>query len=146
MFTRIMQYKCGIKARIFIYSLFYIFLFNRATHAQDKLYPNEFPLADVKLLDGLFKHARDLNIKVLLEYDVDRLLQPFLKEAGLPEKGEPYKNWAGLDGHAGGHYLSALAMNYAATGNPECKKRMELGADLNILNGGSDGEVKRDLH
>jgi hypothetical protein len=38
-----MQYKCGIKARIFIYSLFYIFSFNRATHAQDKLYPNEFP-------------------------------------------------------------------------------------------------------
>jgi hypothetical protein len=72
-----MQYKCGIKARIFIYSLFYIFLFKRATHPQDKLYPNEFPLADVKLLDGLFKHARDLNIKVLLKYDVDRLLQLF---------------------------------------------------------------------
>jgi hypothetical protein len=53
--------------------------------AQDKLYPNEFPLGDVILLDGPFKHARDLNIEVLLKYDVDRLLAPYRKEAGLPE-------------------------------------------------------------
>ena len=93
--------------------------------AQEKLYPNEFPLADVKLLDGPFKHAQDLNIHVLLEYDTDRLIAPFRKEAGLPEKAKLYPNWAGLDGHVGGHYLSALAMNYASTGNAECKKRME---------------------
>jgi len=93
--------------------------------AQDKLYTNEFPLSDVVITNGPFKHARDLNITVLLKYDVDRLLQPYLKEAGLPEKGLRYTNWAGLDGHVGGHYLSALAMNYAATGNAECKKRMD---------------------
>jgi uncharacterized protein len=92
---------------------------------QNKLYPNEFPLEDVKLLDGPFKHARDLNIEVLLKYDVNRLLAPYLKEAGLPEKAKCYPNWDGLDGHVGGHYLSAMAMNYAATGNTECKKRME---------------------
>jgi DUF1680 family protein/acetyl esterase/lipase len=95
------------------------------SHAHDKFYLNEFPLRDVVLLDGPFKQARDLNIQTLLKYDVDRLLQPFLKEAGLPEKGARYTNWAGLDGHVGGHYLSALAMNYAATGNTECKKRMD---------------------
>src|SRR5215212_7482398 len=95
-------------------------LFCNNIHAQDKLYHNEFSLADVTLLDGPFKHARDLNIKVLLEYDVDRLLQPFRKEAGLPEKGQRYQNWAGLDGHVGGHYLTALAMNYTATKNAEC--------------------------
>jgi len=93
--------------------------------AQDRLYPNEFPLGDVKLLDGPFKHARDLNIEVLLKYDVDRLLAPYRKEAGLPEKAKCYPNWEGLDGHVGGHYLSAMAMNYAATGNSECKKRMD---------------------
>jgi len=93
--------------------------------AQDKLYPNEFPLGDVTLLDGPFKHARDLNIEVLLKYDVDRLLAPYRKEAGLPEKAKCYPNWDGLDGHIAGHYLSAMAMNYAATGNAECKKRME---------------------
>ncbi|MDP4208854.1 MAG: glycoside hydrolase family 127 protein [Bacteroidota bacterium] len=93
--------------------------------AQNKLYPNEFPLGDVTLLDGPFKHARDLNIQVLLKYDVDRLLAPYRKEAGLPEKAKSYPNWDGLDGHVGGHYLSALAMNYASTGNAECKKRMD---------------------
>ena len=95
------------------------------SYAQEKLYRNEFPLSDVKLLDGPFKHARDLNIRVLLEYDIDRLIAPFRKEAGLPEKAKLYPNWEGLDGHVGGHYLTALAMNYASTGNAECKKRME---------------------
>ncbi|MGC4102409.1 beta-L-arabinofuranosidase domain-containing protein [Ferruginibacter sp.] len=92
--------------------------------AQDKLYPNEFPLHDVNLLYGPFKHARDLNIEVLLKYDADKLLAGYRKEAGLPVKAASYTNWNGLDGHVGGHYLSALAMNYAATGNEECKKRM----------------------
>ena len=95
------------------------------SNAQSKLYPNEFPLGEVILLEGPFKHARDLNIRVLLKYDVDRLLAPYRKEAGLPEKAKCYPNWAGLDGHVGGHYLSAMAMNYASTGNRECKRRMD---------------------
>jgi DUF1680 family protein len=92
---------------------------------QEKLYPNEFPLGDVTLLDGPFRDARNLNIEVLLQYDVDRLLAPYRKEAGLPAKAECYPNWSGLDGHVGGHYLSAMAMNYATTGNQECKRRMD---------------------
>ena len=88
---------------------------------QTQLYPNAFPSSDVRLLDGPFKHAQDLNISVLLQYDVDRLIAPFRKEAGLPEKAQGFSNWEGLDGHVGGHYLSALAMHYAATGNTECK-------------------------
>ena len=56
--------------------------------AQDKLYPGTFNLNQVELLDGPFKHAMDLNVKVLLEYDTDRLLAPFLHEAGLPGKAE----------------------------------------------------------
>ena len=94
-------------------------------HAQDKLYPNEFPLSDVKLLDGPFKHARDINIHTLLQYDVDRLLAAYRKEAGLPAKASGYSNWEGLDGHVGGHYLTAMAMNYAATNDAECKRRLE---------------------
>lgn len=95
--------------------------------AQDALYPNTFPLGDVRITAGPFKHACDLNVKVLLQYDTDRLLAPFLREAGLPKKAETYGNWEkdGLDGHIGGHYLSALAIHYAATGNQECKKRMD---------------------
>jgi DUF1680 family protein len=101
------------------------FLTCSGIYAQDKLYSNEFPLKDVTLLDGPFKHARDLNIQTLLQYDVDRLLAPYRKEAGLPAKASAYPNWEGLDGHIGGHYLSAMAINYAATNNAECKRRME---------------------
>ena len=85
----------------------------------------EFPLEEVRLLDGPFKHACDLDIQVLLQYDTDRLLAPFFKEAGLPLKAELFPNWAGLDGHVAGHYLSALAMAYASTGNTVCKERAD---------------------
>ncbi|MEO5910518.1 MAG: glycoside hydrolase family 127 protein [Pelobium sp.] len=112
----------NLKIASFIFCLFAIEV---KISAQEKLYPNMFPVEDVKLLEGPFQHARDLNIKTLLEYDTDRLLAPYLKEAGLPAKAESYKNWDGLDGHIGGHYLGALAMNYAATKDPECKRRMD---------------------
>lgn len=92
--------------------------------AQDKLYKDEFPLGDITLLDGPLKHARDLNVQVLLKYDCDRMLAPYRKEAGLQPRKPSYPNWDGLDGHVGGHYLSALAIN-VATGNEECRKRME---------------------
>ncbi len=98
---------------------------SKYSKAQSKLYSNEFPLSDVQLLDGPFKKARDLNIEVLLQYDVDRFLAPYRKEAGLEPRKPTYPNWEGLDGHVGGHYLSAMAMNYAATGNKECKRRMD---------------------
>ena len=92
--------------------------------AQNGLYANEFPLGDVTLLEGPLKHARDLNIKTLLKYDCDRLLAPYRKEAGLEPKAKAYPNWDGLDGHVGGHYLTAMAIN-AATGDEECRRRME---------------------
>ncbi len=96
-----------------------------STQAQDRLYADEFPIGDVTLLDGPLKKARDLNIQTLLQYDCDRLLAPYLKEAGLTPKAKPYPNWDGLDGHVGGHYLTAMAINAAATGNAECRRRME---------------------
>ncbi|MDR0542529.1 MAG: glycoside hydrolase family 127 protein, partial [Dysgonamonadaceae bacterium] len=110
-----------MKKFIFLFILTGFFSLN----AQEKLYKNAFPLSDVKLLDGPFKHACELNLQVLLRYDVDRLLAPYLHEAGLPKKAEYFPNWQGLDGHIAGHYLSALAIHYAATGNKNCKERME---------------------
>lgn len=93
--------------------------------AQSELYDKSFSLTDVELLDGIFKHAQDLNSEVLLEYNIDRLLAPFLKEAGLEPKAESFENWIDLDGHIGGHYLSALAIHYASTGNLEIKSRID---------------------
>ena len=104
-------------------SLFALLLFVITVKAQDKLYTDEFPLGDITLLDGPLKKARDLNIQTLLQYDCDRLLAPYRKEAGLTPKAKAYPNWDGLDGHVGGHYLTAMAMN-AATGNEECRQRM----------------------
>ncbi len=86
-----------------------------------------FALTDVRLLDGPFKHAMDVNLEHLLKFDPDRLLAPFLTDAGLEPKAEKYPNWEsnGLDGHTAGHYISALAITYAATGNKECKQRLD---------------------
>ena len=124
--------------KIIIFST--LLVFGTTAKAQDKLYADEFPLSDVTLLDGPLKKARDLNIKTLLQYDCDRLLAPYRKEAGLTPKDKPYPNWDGLDGHVGGHYLTAMAIN-AATGSKECRQRMEymigelqLCADANIKN------------
>jgi uncharacterized protein len=114
-----------IYVRIWIFTLVAVSMATENICAQDKLYPDEFPLADVVLLDGPFKHARDLNVQAFMKYDVDRLLAGYRKEAGLSVKAMSYPNWAGLDGHIGGHYLSALAINYAATSNVGCKERMD---------------------
>ena len=102
-----------------------LFLISCSSENRQTFYLNEFHPEDVALLDGPFRQARDLNIKVLLEYDVDRLFATFRKEAGLPEKAELFPNWKGLDGHVAGHYLSAMAMNYTAVKNEECRKRMK---------------------
>ena len=102
-----------------------LFMLGRTSSpAQDKLYADKFPIGDVTLLDGPLKQARDLNIQTLLQYDCDRLLAPYRKEAGLTPKAKTYPNWDGLDGHVGGHYLTAMALN-AATGDEECRQRME---------------------
>jgi len=86
-----------------------------------------FSVNDVRLTSSEFKHAEDMDIRYLLGIDPDRLLAPYLKEAGLQPKAENYTNWenTGLDGHIGGHYLSALTYMYASTGNPEIKDRLD---------------------
>ncbi len=109
----------------FFGSLLILLICGDAVLGQEKLYPNQFPLQDVVITGGVFQKARDLNIQTLLKYDVDRLLAPYRKEAGLEPKSPGFKNWEGLDGHVGGHYLTAMALNFASTGNTECKKRMD---------------------
>ena len=78
-----------------------------------------FQLKDVKLLDGPFKHATELNIQSLLNYEPDRLLAKFRSEAGLKPKAEAYGGWEAMTiaGHSLGHYLSACALMYQTTGD-----------------------------
>ena len=86
-----------------------------------------FNLNEVRLTSGPFKNAQDVDLKYILELNPDKLLAPYLLESGLPTKENRYGNWEniGLDGHIGGHYLSALSMMYASTGNVELKNRLD---------------------
>jgi DUF1680 family protein len=86
-----------------------------------------FKLDQVQLLKSPFLSAERVDLKYMLRLEPDRLLAPFLREAGLTPKAKSYGNWesTGLDGHTGGHYLTALAQMYASTGSAECKKRMD---------------------
>lgn len=85
-----------------------------------------FSLQDVKLLNSPFLQAQQTDLHYILALDPDRLSAPFLREAGLTPKAPSYTNWenTGLDGHIGGHYLSALSMMYAATGDTAIYNRL----------------------
>ena len=98
-----------------------------SAYSQLPVLAESFPISDVRLTAGPFRHAEDMDIRYMLALDPDRLLAPYLREAGLEPKAKNYPNWedTGLDGHIGGHYLSALSLMYAATGNEEIKRRLD---------------------
>ncbi len=114
--------------------------------AQSKLYPPHFDLNEVTLLQSPMQRAMDKNIELLLQYDTDRLLTPFVRQAGLTAgryqtwlTDHPnFENWGGdgfdLSGHVGGHYLSALALAYAASHSTlqrtDLKARMDYMIDV----------------
>ncbi len=88
----------------------------------------QFDLKEVKLLDGPFKNATDLNQKMLLEtFEPDRLLARFRIEADLKPKADPYEGWEAetIAGHSLGHYLKACALMYSTTGNEDYKNRVD---------------------
>ena len=110
--------------------------------AQSELYPKHFSLEEVTLLDGPMKTAMELNFQTLMQYDVDRLLTPYVRQSGLgatTDKQSPYYRWEqkhpsfpnwgssdfNLDGHVGGHYLTALSLAYAACRDTEMKSQLK---------------------
>ncbi len=112
------------------------------TKAQSELYPKHFDLSEVTLLDGPMKTAMELNFKVLMQYDVYRLLTPYVRQSGLAATADtqsPYYRWEtlhpsfpnwgsgsfNLDGHVGGHYLSALALAYGACRDEQMKAQLK---------------------
>jgi DUF1680 family protein len=86
-----------------------------------------FPLRDVRLGPGPFLDAQATDLQYMMAMEPDRLLAPFLREAGLAPRQPGYGNWesTGLDGHMGGHYLSALALMHASTGDAEVLRRLD---------------------
>lgn len=107
--------------KIFFAALLY---FPLAGSAQSKI--NAFRIEQVKLLPGIFKDAQNTDLNYMLALEPDRLLSPFLREAGLEPKAPSYKNWenTGLDGHIGGHYLTAISLMYASTGDKQVLDRL----------------------
>ncbi len=101
-----------------------------------------FPLQAVRLQAGPFLNAQQVDMKYILALNPDRLLAPYRIDAGLPLKAERYGNWenSGLDGHIGGHYLSALALMYASTNNPEMQKRLNYMVSELALCQGKNGD------
>lgn len=86
-----------------------------------------FDLPQVRLLDGPFKHAQELDHRYLLSLDPDRLLHTFRLNARLPSSAAPLGGWeepkGELRGHFLGHYLTACALMYAATGDPQLQQK-----------------------
>lgn len=87
---------------------------------------NYFPLSDVELLESPFHHAQELNYEYVMAHNPDRLLAPFLLSAGFIPKSERYGNWEsdGLDGHIGGHYLTALSLIVASMDDDAARERL----------------------
>jgi DUF1680 family protein len=86
-----------------------------------------FALKDIELLPGPLLDAAQGNRDHLLLFDPDRLLAPYLDEAGLKPKAPRYPNWesTGLGGHTAGHYLSALACTGKSLDDAECLRRVD---------------------
>ena len=103
--------------------LFFFLLTGKAQTRQEVSY---FPLQDVKLLESPFLQAQRTDLHYIMAMNPDKLLAPFLREAGLTPKAPSYTNWenTGLDGHIGGHYISALSIMYAATGDTTVYNRL----------------------
>lgn len=107
-------------------------------HYQTKLSTKEgparkvsnFPLSQVRLKEGtLYYKYQQLMISYLLGINDDQMLYNFRKAADLDTKGAPpMTGWdedsCKLKGHTTGHYLSGIALAWAATGNPEFLKKI----------------------
>lgn len=87
------------------------------------------PLSAVRVTGGPLKQAQALNADYLLRLEPDRLMAYYRKRAGLEPKAEGYPGWDGdgknLTGHIAGHYLSAVSLMFAATGDPRFKARAD---------------------
>ncbi|WP_420141602.1 beta-L-arabinofuranosidase domain-containing protein [Sphingomonas sp.] len=86
-----------------------------------------FPLSAVRLRPSPFLDAIEANRRYLIALEPDRLLHNFRKHAGLEPKGAIYGGWESdtIAGHTLGHYLSALALMHAQTGDVECRRRVD---------------------
>lgn len=112
-----------------------------------------FDLSDISLdaigEDGsILTQNRERDIVYLKLLDNDRMLYNFRKTFGQDTKGaQPLGGWDEptglLRGHSIGHYMSALSLAYASTGDAELKAKLdEMVHELRTLQKMSKGEAK----
>ena len=84
-----------------------------------------FPISAVRLSPSIWRDATEANLRYLHSLDPDRLLHNFRVHAGLEPRAEVYGGWEGetIAGHTLGHYLTALALMHAQTGDAPCRDR-----------------------
>ena len=87
----------------------------------------DFLLTEVRLSDSDFLQTQEVNRQYLHDLALDRLLHNFRVNAGLPSNAEPLGGWEKPDcelrGHFVGHYLSACALMYSATGDDKLRDK-----------------------
>ncbi len=100
------------------------------------------PLSQVRLLPSAHLTAVTVNETYLLSLDPDRFLHNFRKGAGLKPKAEAYGGWEQdtIAGHSLGHYLSAIALMHAQTGNPALADKAAYIVDELTLIQGAQGD------
>ena len=101
-----------------------------------------FAMTDVRLLDGPFRDAMLRDQKYLMALEPDRLLRAFRLNVNLPTDAKPFGGWeepnSEIRGHILGHYLSALSLMYAGTGDAVFKQRADyIVGELAVCQGNS---------
>jgi DUF1680 family protein len=92
-----------------------------------------FPMTQVRLLPSLYQDAQEWNRGYMARLDAGRLLYNFRENAGLSARAaKPLGGWeqpangersSELRGHFTGHFLSASAQLFAATGDRAAKTK-----------------------
>ena len=87
-----------------------------------------FAMTEVRLLPSIFTEQAQINQKYLDSLDPARLAHSFRLTSGLSTAVTPYAGWEKPDcelrGHFnGGHYLSAVALACASSGNQDLRRK-----------------------
>ena len=121
-FLKMSAAAAGLQAAGFRHAL----LAEVASGDSDRIVP--FQPGAVRLTKGIFAEQAEINAQYLDSLTADRLLHSFRLTAGISSSATPYRGWEDptceLRGHFnGGHFLSAVALASATTGNDVLKNK-----------------------
>ncbi|MFT3787576.1 MAG: glycoside hydrolase family 127 protein [Tepidisphaeraceae bacterium] len=84
-----------------------------------------FPLSAVRIDGGPCRDALEIDRAYLLKLNPDALMHHLRRNAGLQPLADHYGGWDANGSGILGHYLSACAQMYAATGDEELRRRVD---------------------